>query len=89
MREIAVKVLGGGTYLCSKNFFASAVSQTSIFVWRGQLQKLQLKINYSQIWLDARKIYNQHKEVGEINNSKNYFLESHFRAFTPRVFLTV
>ena len=43
-----------------------------------QFQELQLKNNYSQIWLDGRKIYNQ-----------NYFLESHFRAFTPRVFLAV
>ena len=32
------------------------------------------------------KIYNQQKRVAEFDNSKNFFLESDFRVFTPRVF---
>ena len=39
--------------------------------------------------LDARKIYNQQKRVGEFDNSKNSFLEGHCRAFTPHIFLVV
>ena len=58
----------------------------------GHFQELQLNndlANFSPIWSDARKIYNQQTCVGEFNNSKNSFLEGHFRAFTPHVFLAV
>ena len=82
----------GRTCLCSENFFQALFSQTLIFAWRRHFQELQLNndlANFSQIWPDARKIYNQQKIVGEFNNSKISFLEDHFRAFTPHVFLAV
>ena len=83
---------GGGTCLCSENFFQTRFSQTLITAWRGHFQELELNndlVDFSQIWLDGRKIYNQQKRVVEFNDSKNSLLESHFRASTPLVFLTV
>ena len=85
-------VLGGGTCLCSENYFQVLFSTTLIFAWRGHFQELQLNndlADFGQIWPDARKIYNQQNLVGEFDNSKNSFLEGHFRAFTPHVFLAV
>ena len=85
-------MLGGGTCLSSENYFQALFSTTLIFAWRGHIQELQLNndlADFSQIWPDARKIYKQQKLVGEFDNSKNYFLEGHFRAFTPHVFLAV
>ena len=85
-------MLEGGTCLCSENYFQVLFPTTLIFAWRGHFQELLLNndlADFSQIWPDARKIYNQQKHVGEFNNSKNSFLEGHFRAFTPHVFLAV
>ena len=87
-----MKALGGGTCFGSENFFQALFSQTLIFACRGHFQELQLNndlTDFSKIWPDARKIYNQQKHVGEFDNSKNAFPESHFRAFTPHGFLAV
>ena len=76
----------------AENFFQAQFSQSLIFAWRGHFQELQLNndlVDFSKIWPDARKIYNQQKRFGEFDNSKNSVLESHFRAFTPHVFLAV
>ena len=59
---------------------------------RKHFQELQLNTdlaNFSQIWPDARNIYNQQNCVGEFYNSENSFLEGHFRAFTPHVSLAI
>ena len=67
-------------------------SKTLMFAWGGCFQDLELKNNladFSPIWPDARKIYEQCRHFGEFNNSKNSFLESHFLAFTLHVFLAV
>ena len=72
-------MLGSGSCLCSENYFQALYSETLIFAWRGHFQELQLNndlADFSQIWPDARKIYNQQKRVGELDNS---FLEGHFR----------
>ena len=87
-------MFGGVTCLCSENYFQALFSTTLIFAWREHFQELQLNndlADFSQIWPDARKIYNQQKRVGDFDNSKNSFLEleGHFRAFTPHVFLAV
>ena len=69
-------MLGGGTRLCSENYFQVLFSITIIFAWRGHFQELQLNndlADFSQIWPDATKIYNQQKPVGEFDNSKNSF----------------
>ena len=73
-------------------FFQALFSQILIFACRGHFQELQVNndlADFSKIWPDARKIYNQQNRVGEFDNSKNSFLESHFRAFTPHGFLAV
>ena len=78
--------------MCSENFFQALFSQTLIFACRGHFQELQLNndlTDFSKIWPDARKIYNQLNHVGEFDNSKNSLFESHFRAFTPHDFLAV
>ena len=78
--------------MCSENFIQTQFSQTLIFAWRGHVQELLLNnnlVDFSQIWPDARKIYNQHKGVREFDTSENSILESHFRAVTALVFLTV
>ena len=57
--------LGGGTCLCSENYFQVLFSTTLIFAWRGHFQELQLNndlADFSQIWPDARKIYNQQNQ---------------------------
>ena len=85
-------MLGGVTCLCSENYFQVLFSTTLIFAWKEHFQELQLNADladFSQIWPDARKIYNQQKRVEDFDNSKNSFLEGHFRAFTPHVFLAV
>ena len=67
-------------------FLSSVVFSIFNFRWRGHFQELQLNndlVDFCQIWPDARKTYNQQKGVGEFDNSKNSFLESHFRVFTP------
>ena len=84
----------GGRYLffVARIFFQALFSQILIFACRGHFQELQLNNNladFSKIWPDARKIYNQQKGVGEFDNSKNSLLEGHFGAFTPHSFLAV
>ena len=61
-----------------------------LVTWRRHFQELQLNNDlaaFSQIWPDARKIYNQQKPVDEFDSSKTFSLESHFRALTPHGFL--
>ena len=40
--EFSIKALGGGTCLCSENFFQALFSQTFIFALMGHFQELQL-----------------------------------------------
>ena len=51
-------------------FFQALFSQILIFTCRGHFQELQLNndlADFSTIWPDARKIYNQQKRVGEFD----------------------
>ena len=83
------KGVRGATCSCSENFFQALFSQTLISARRTHLQLKNDLVDFGQIWPDARTIYSQQYHVGELDNSKKSFLESHFRAATPHVFSAV
>ena len=65
----SIKALGGGTCLCSENFFQALFSQILILACRGHFQELQLNndlADFSKILPDAKKILNIQKLVGGI-----------------------
>ena len=67
----SIKASGSGTCFVYREFFFKCCL-LKIFACRGHFQELQIKsdlADFSKIWPDARKIYNQQKHVGEFDNS--------------------
>ena len=70
-------------------FFQALFAQSLFLSWRGQFQELQLKsdlFDSDQNWTVARLNDFQKEAVGELDNSKTFFTESHFRAVAPYFF---
>ena len=73
-------MFGCGICLFSDFFFFQALFSQGLFLsWRGHFQELHLKSNLfdsdQNCWIKKR--------VGELDNSKTFFTESHFRAVAP------
>jgi len=81
-------------FVCLVNFFFQALFSQSLFLSRrGHFQELQLKsdlFDSDQNWTVARLNDFQKKTRRELDNSKTFFTESHFRAISVpplRIFL--
>ena len=80
---------GCGVCLFCDFFFKHCFHKVYFCFEGGHFQELQLKsdlFDSDQNWTVAR-LNDFQKRVGELDNSKTFFTESHFRAVAPYFFL--